>query len=76
MGVTKAREEFRCESGRRHFGINKQGLIEVRCRYCARRLRKREGFRVVVFHYYDPLKREQMATVVFKDATELLKITQ
>ncbi len=76
MEVTKAQQEFRCESGRRHFGINKQGLIEVKCRYCARRMRRQMGYRVVVFHHYDPRKREPVATVVFKDATELLKVTQ
>lgn len=72
MEVTKGRDECRCESGRLWFKVNSQGLVEVMCRYCSRRLKRDLGYRVVVFHYFDVSKRELVDTKVFRDSTELV----
>ncbi len=71
--VAKAMIEVRCVAGKLHFMLNSQGLIEITCPACARRLRERFGKRYVVFHYWDLQTGELVATREFRDARDLLK---
>lgn len=73
MKVTKAMQEVRCESGKLHFMLNSQGLIEVKCPSCSSRLQERFGQRYVVFHYFDPKTGDLVTTREFRDARDLIK---
>ena len=72
MHVNKAMQEVRCDGGRLWFMLNSQGLIEVKCRYCAAVLSKKEGFRLVVFHYWNAQTGDLVATRQFRDARDLV----
>lgn len=70
--IAKARKEFRCEGGHLWFMTNTQGLVEVKCRYCAKRKSRELGYRVVVFHYFDVQRGTQVATKIYRDARDLV----
>jgi len=64
--------DVRCESGHLWFRMTEEGLIEIRCRYCAGELSRLKGYKMVVFHYFDGSGR-QVRTVSFRDAEALVR---
>ena len=73
MEIGKALTEARCEGGKLHFMVNRQGLIEVKCPACSARLRERFGKRYVVFHYWDPETGQFVGTRELRDARDLVE---
>ena len=54
------------------FRVTAEGLIEVKCRYCAAELSRQYGGKMVVFHYYDGSGR-LVRTDSFRDAEALIQ---
>jgi len=71
LTITATMQEYRCECGRFHFAANAEGIVRVACRYCAKEESERRGYRVIVFHFFDITTGSQVATRIFRDASEL-----
>ena len=54
------------------FRVTAEGLIEVKCRYCAVELSKKHDCKMVVFHYFDGSGR-LVRTDSFRDAEALIQ---
>jgi len=59
-------QELRCQSNKL-WGVIKDGLLEVRCRFCKKKTGK------ITFHYFDLTSGELVRTKTYKEPAQLMK---